>query len=387
MQLQPWHHFELAGRRFATVALDTTRDGAGGEHRLELRWRSAREQLESLGVPARTIELIEDRITVRDGRSGEIGRYVVASEPASGSEDEEAEIVLDVPLPEIPRETVRYAAVPDLLPLLRAGQRHPTYLHADVDRTGADIVVRGRFGEEIDTEAVAGGHEVIHKVSAGEASEQRLQRRAEDSWQHNAAEVARHLDTLTKRHRPALIAVAGDERAISALQEHASAEVSSRLVVLDSGGRAAGVDDDAEDTALRSALDGAVARELEDVTGRLLQAEGRQDRAAQGCDNLVAAFARGQVDTLLLTDPPPDGRSVLVGDDGLPRPDGPGESVDTATAFAAAALVTDAEVVLVPPEVTIPDGAAGVLRWADDATPHDSGPSMPGHGEQPGWQT
>lgn len=384
MKLHAWHHFELTGRRFATVALDTTRDGPGAAHRIELRWASARERLSALGVPDRTAELIGARIGVMDGRSGEVGRYVVASEPADG--EGATEVVLDVPLPEIPQETVSYAAVPDLLPLLRAAQRHPTYLQVDIDRTGADIVVRGAAEEELGSKTVSGDHDVIHKVRAGDASEQRLQRRAEDSWERNATEVARHLDELSRRHRPAVIAVAGDDRATSALRDHASEQVLSRLVVLDSGGRAAGVDEEAEDSALRSALDGAVAREVEEAAALLLEAEGRQDRAAQGCANLVAAFTRGQVDTLLLTDPPP-GEAVIVGQDGMPRDEGPGERVDAATAFAAAALATDADVVLLPAEVTIPDGAAGVLRWSDAATPHDSGPSMPGHGEQPGWQT
>lgn len=384
MRLQRWHHFDLADRRFATVAIDTTRDGPGAGHRVELRSAAARDRLAALGVHQRTIELITDRLTVLDGRTGAVGRCVVAAEPTA--DPEAAEVVIDEPLPEVPEETTSYSPVPDLLPLVRSGQRHPAYLQVDIDRTGADILVRGPMEQEVDAETLSGDHDVIHKVRAGEASEQRLQRRAEDSWQRNAAAVARHLDGLVTRHRPVLIAVAGDERAMSALREQASAGVRSLLEPLDSGGRAAGVDQGAEGDALQSALDAAIVRDVERATARMLQAEGRQDRAAQGRDGLVAAFARGQVETLLLTDPPMSDETVTVGDDGLPRAEGEGEPVGLAMAFAAAALATDAEVVLVPAETTIPDGAGAVLRWDDQATPHDSGPSMPGHGEQPGWQ-
>lgn len=239
--------------------------------------------------------------------------------------------------------------------------------------------------EHVETEEIQGGHDVIHKVRAGEASEQRLQRRAEDSWQRNATEVAAHLDRLTKRHHPAVIVVAGDDRSIAALEEHASEAVKSRLAVIDSGGRASGTDDAAEEAAVRRAVETAIAGEVEQATARLLEPEGQQARAAQGKGELISAFRRGQVDTLLLSDSVVDGEPVRVGADGMPDGGGPDETVPAAVAFAAAALATDAEVVLVPAEVMIPDGAAAVLRWDDPATPHDSSPSMPGHGERPGW--
>ena len=74
MQLHPWHHFDLTGRRFATVALDTTRDSPGAAHRIELRWASARERLSALGVPARTVELIGERIGVMDATAATLCR-------------------------------------------------------------------------------------------------------------------------------------------------------------------------------------------------------------------------------------------------------------------------------------------------------------------------
>lgn len=363
MRLDAWKNLQQAGDDYVTVALDTTRDGPGAAHRIELRWEAARDELAAAGVPDRLLELIGDRFAVVDGRTGPVGRCVIA---AVGDDGDAARIVLDVPLPEAPDGIADRGPVPNLLPLLRSGQRYPAHLHVNIDRTGADISVRGPLGADAGEHEVSGDHDVIHKVSAGEASEQRLQRRAEDSWERNATEVAHQVDRLAQQHHPAVITVAGDTRAVTALHAHVNERVAALLTVLDTGGRADGTDQEAQEAAIRDALDAAVATDVEQTTAQLLQAEGRQDRAAQGPDEVTRAFDRGQVETLVLTDPPPDTRRAVE--------------------LAAAALRTDAAVVLVPAEVTLPGGVAAVLRWADGATPHDSGPSMPGHGEQPGWQ-
>lgn len=362
MRLSAWKDLEFADRAFATVTLDRSRHDPGAPGRVRLRWEAARKGLLAAGAPADLLDLIGDRLSSGDNPEP-IGRCIVASTTSSGRQPQ---VVLDASLPDAPVDGWRFGPLPDLLPLARAVQRHPAHLRVELDRSGADISVRGALEEDLGVHQIAGDHDVIHKVSAGDASEQRLQRRAEDSWEHNAAEVARALESLVSQHDPTVITVAGDTRAVTALRGHVAKDVAARMTVLDTGGRAAGTDRAASDAAIRRALDAVIAGQVEEATSRLLQAEGRQDRAAQAPRDVASAFGRGQVETLLLADPPPD--------------------AGRAAEFVADALRTDADVVLVPAEMTLPGGVAALLRWTDEVTPHDSGPSMPGHGEQPGWE-
>jgi hypothetical protein len=48
-------------------------------------------------------------------------------------------------------------------------------------------------------------------------------------------------------------------------------------------------------------------------------------------------------------------------------------------------MATDAGISLLPDdELSLRDGIGALLRWSDAATPHDTVPSMPGHGERSG---
>lgn len=50
MRLHRWHQFDLAGHRFATVALDTTRDGPERTSPSSARWRSTSRPRRSKAV-------------------------------------------------------------------------------------------------------------------------------------------------------------------------------------------------------------------------------------------------------------------------------------------------------------------------------------------------
>lgn len=114
--------------------------------------------------------------------------------------------------------------------------------------------------------------------------------------------------------------VTGDDRAVARLREAVSPHTAERLQVLDTGGRAAGVDEQALCDAVQQALAAHRRATCADVLARFEQAEGRQD--------------------------------VAVVDE-----------VD---------------------DVDLTGGVAAVLRWSDPSTPHDSARSMPGHGEHSG---
>ncbi len=368
MKLDSWRSsISTSADRYATVALDCTREHPDDVDALKLRWKTARGQLRGDGAPADLLDLMEQRLREPDGRGGRIGRLLIG-----GVRDDSAELVADIGLPEPPEPAVtRWSPVPDVTALVRAGGRHPRHLRVLVDRAGGTVTPYGLLGRRGDTEQIAGEHDVLHKVRAGDASQQRLQRRAEDSWDHNAAAVASRVEELAREQRPAAVLVAGDERAVRALCERLSVDT-RRMVTVVRG--------DLHDGAARSALDAVVAAHVESALADFLEEEGRQDRAVQGRSGVGGAIRRGQAQQILLLDPPPAHGVVRVGPDGLPTEDGTGEPVDAMLAFTVGAMVTGADVTLVPDSVQLTDGAGAVLRWADSSTPRDLAPSMPGKG-------
>ncbi|MDE9365724.1 Vms1/Ankzf1 family peptidyl-tRNA hydrolase [Luteipulveratus sp. YIM 133132] len=362
MRLDRWHDLDLTDRQVATVALDVSRQGPEGNHEIELRWRAARTELLESGAPKGLVDLLEPVAVRRDRRAGENGRFLIGSVGSDG----DARVDLDVSLPEAPdRERIVWADVPDLLPLLRCGQKYPTYVTVEADRAGADITAYSSFDETPARTTVDGDHDVLHKVPGGASSQQRLQRRAVDSWERNADEVAAELDDLVRRVRPTAVLVAGDDRALGALRGSVSDLVRGRSRLLSSGGRAAGTSEEAFAEDVRRHLDAVIDADIEACMDRFREQDGRQERAVQGRSAVLDSLGRGQVDTLLLVDPPVNAR--------------------TSAEAAALALRTDAQVCLLPDGDELADGIAAVLRWSDSETQHDSAPSMPGHGERPGW--
>jgi len=362
-----------------TVAFDCTRRGADAQRGIDLRWKAIRDDLHHRQVPAEVLDDLAERLTTERGPGGPVGRLVVADLTTG----RRPAVVVDEWLPEPPPEgdTTCCGPVPDLRLLARAVQRHPAHLTAVLDRGGAHLGVHPVLAVQPITERVDGDHEILHKVRTGDASQQRLQRRADDSWQHNAAAVAQRLAELCREHDPVAIILSGDEHACSWLRREASSDV-KRLLITPPDGTTAGAEG-----GERHSLDTVISKEVETALADFLQYEGRQDRAAQGRGPVAAALRRGQVSRLLVVDRPTSESTVDVAPDGLPvvEEDVDGEPVPTAAALLAGGAATAAEITLVPEEAGIVDGVGAVLRWSDAGTPQDSARSMPGHGEGGGW--
>ncbi len=372
MNLDPWRaDISTSADRYASLALDCTKEHPDDVDALKLRWKQARQELRSAGAPEDVLDLLGGRLAEPDGRGGRIGRLIVASTGNEGPA-----LVADIGLPDAPEETVaRWCPVPDLMPLVRTGSRHPRHLRVIVDRAGARIERYGALGELEDSEGIDGDHDVLHKVRAGDASQQRLQRRAEDSWERNAAQVAARIDAVVREHRPSVVVVAGDERATRAVAERCEPATRRVLTVVHGA---------LDERTVREAVDGVVAERIERALEQFSEQEGRQDRAVQGRAEVAGALRRGQASHILLTDPAPTHGTVRLGPDGLAAEDGTGDPVDATVALTIGAMVTGAEIVLVPEGAALTDGAGAVLRWADSSTPRDLAPSMPGHGAHRG---
>jgi hypothetical protein len=298
------HHAEIArvfeaDGPFTSVYLATEGDVEQAAELVALRWKNLRGAMLAAGVPEATAAAIDP--LVEDSHLAGATLAVIAG---AGGPRYVANLA-DPP----PRETLlRHGPLPDVLPLLAAGQAAVPHVAVLTDRTGADMAARVADGVAA-AERVAGRDTPhIHKPQAGGWSQPRFHHRAEAIWESNAAEVADALTRLVDRARPRFVAAAGDVRALHLLREHAPKRVRELLTVV--GGEFASLDAVfAEADKLVAATVEADGRALlERFAAELGQAATAGEAAGapgplavQGAEATLAALGRGQVETLLLT--------------------------------------------------------------------------------------
>lgn len=379
---------QSAAPPFASVTLDVTASDRATEDDLGLRWRAACEELKAEGAPEAVIDLIGERVLAGTGLGGEHTMVLVADNDR---------VVLDRVVPGRPaRPETGYGPVPVLTGLLRAAARFVPHAVVRIDHAGADIEFVTSLDGRSEEEQVEGGHNELHKVPSGGMSTRRIESRVEDSWARNADAVAKELDSLGRRHHFEVVAVAGEDDSWSELQRRVAGHVAERLVRLDSGGRAAGTSEEAEADALREALDAHRAAERARLLDEFAEQRTRQQRGVEGLADVVDSLRRGQVEHVLLRDDPTSTLTLWAGEEPLQlamteeeaRAAGAEKPVEVRAdaVLAHAVLGSGADLVLVEDEpVELVDGIGALLRWSDEATPHDRAPSMPGHGEGPGF--
>ncbi len=182
---------------------------------------------------------------------------------------------------------------------------------------------------------------------------------------------------------------------MAALLDHAAPELRARIVELDTGGRAAGTSNAAEQKAIEDAVFEHRTAERQQLLDRLGGALAREQEAVQGLDDTIGVLRRGQVDELVLHDDPSSTKHLVGGH----RPVTLGRTAADARAAGAvdarqeradavllgALVAADGGITLLHPlDMELNDGIGALLRWSDRATPHSHTASMPGHGEAPG---
>jgi len=368
---------------FVTVSMDVSRNDERAITEVQDRWQDLERKLSSTGAPAALLAQIGALVVEPTGEPGHQGRLVVAD--SSG-------IALDLVLPARPaRNEAFFGPAPHVLPAFRALAETVPYVLAAVDRTGADITVVDALGANADAVEVQGSHDVVHKVAGGQMSGRRFQARAEDSWERNAAEVARQLEELIAKHRPSIVLLDGDSVAVSHVLDAAGGRLKELAVRLKYGGRGSGSSTKARDAEIAGVLVAQRRSTNAELLERFGTEEGRQEAAVQGLESVVDAARRAQIDELLLHDDPSSTHTLWLGP-------GPGElgttreevramgaadavQVRADTALVWTVLSTDAGVTLLDPDDrALSDGIGALLRWSDRSTPHDAIPSMPGHG-------
>ena len=272
-----------------------------------------------------------------------------------------------------PEDMAMWAPVPHLLPILAWRQAQPPYVMVLADRIGADFVTVVRGQPETRSDA-GGATDPVRKVAPGGWSQRRYQQRAENTWEHNATDVARELEALVDRCRARLVLVAGDVRARQLLRDNLPSEILRRVVEI-TGSRSE--DGSAEITAAETA--NAVARAVEEDNAALVakfeEERGQRDRAADGIEETLAALRSAQAEVLLVSDAfdraargwcGPEAVHVASNPDQL-RALGVEEPSEAplVDVLVRAALGTSAGIRIVPQGSAPTEGVGAILRWTD----------------------
>lgn len=355
---------------YVSLYLNTPVAVENAAQRLELAWRSTRQDLATAGVDDLTLDALE--LAVLDNRTE--GNSVVAF-ASHGS------VLWSRRLPEeLGREVALVGGLPYVTPLLSWAQTRVPHVVVLADRTGAEILAYVDGTEPVVSEEVEGSHDVIRRVQPGGWSQRRFQQRAIDSWEGNAAEVCEEIDRVVRSVDAKVILVGGDVHAVRLIQEHLPEQSKKLVQVLESGGGRA-TDGGTAFTAAEivERVAGVVTERLGLVLDEFQEERGQGDRAADGVAATVEAIRKAQVATLLIHDEPDDDRTLWFGEDpslvavGRNDLDGIADHVEEgrlADALVRAAVGTGADVVIVPAGGTaIPnEGCGAILRYTDDGS-------------------
>ncbi len=376
-----------------TVCLDVTRgDESSGDREVRSRWNGMRRSLEQAGAPAETVLALEEAVLRPTHVAGPHGRYVVAAR---------GEVLWDQVLPEPPaRDEAFHDGAPSLVPAVAALDDAVRYLLVEVDRLGADLRWPGIQPPDAEADAgrvehVEGGHDVLHKVGGGGWSHRRFQARVQDSWERNAEAVAAELDKVVADHRPEVVLITGDVRALPLVRAALGHQAAELLVEVPGGSRADGVKEDVFAAHVSAVLEAHRARRREAVVDRLREALGRGDGAVTSLPDLVDVLRKGQVAELVVlrtaggasvarlnerrlwTGPEPLQLGTRRGDlAALGVPDGAARELRADVAVLRAIVAQDAGFTYAEEgSVDLVDGVGALLRWSDAATPHETAPS------------
>jgi hypothetical protein len=349
---------------YLTIHAEVGRDAQDALDQLDARWTSIRHQLEDHGYGGDLVDELERRFKENPRVSGEARRPLVAAGD---------QVVLDELQPghALWSETCDVAELPDLKGWVRGAEAELPFLLVQTDRTGADLdYYRAVSAPAVDQKSVEGDTFYITKVPQGDWAQSQFQQTAEETWKRNAGEVAEVVRSVVRERRPRAVLVAGDVRAVQELLDHLEG-VQVPVVKLESGGRAEGTSEEALQGELQRVLAEFAARDEQDVRESLEAAAGRdRGEAAHGLDEVLDALVKGQVERLVI-DPDKAAESVVRPGDhqGLPLPG----TVDKAELPAdrvllAAAVMSDAEVTVIPAEQSPAGEVSALLRWSDQVS-------------------
>jgi hypothetical protein len=356
----------------AAVYLGSAPDVAN-EYQLawETRWGPLATALREQGADEETVKALEAAVAAPAAARAARGSGQVAGFARGG------EALAVVTLPDLrQRDIARFGAPAHMLPLLHWAQERPPYVLVVTDRTGADIAASiGAGSEPVYSEVEGPDDEIERNAPGGFKAQPRYQRRAEDSWAHNAAAVAEAAASALHRVEGKILVVSGDVRAQQLLMERLPEWVKREVRVKRiSGSRGIDGSQKARAELVRGAVREATEDELRALWETFVEERSPHGLAVEGAAQTLNALATGRVATLVVSG---DGRAndlaawfgpapteVSPAEAGHPvAPDAHrGPLVDVTV---RAALLTGAHVRVVPPAAGYgpSEGVGGLCRY------------------------
>jgi len=271
----------------------------------------------------------------------------------------------------VPRDLARFGVPAMVTPILKWLQGNPAHVIVIIDRVGADVTAVPVGAVDAVTTSVAGPDDEIERNAPGGWAQARHQRRAEDSWLHNAAAIADAVAKQLAAVHADLVIMAGDVRACQLLAERFSRAGIPPQIRQIPGGRSPDGSAAHRADAVRAVLDEYAAAQQEALLRRFAAASGMPHTAVSGVEQTLSALAAGQVETLLVVDRPDDDRLAwftaegwcgAAGGDSLPADAVRGRLIDVAV---RAALLSHAGVHVLPGtlDLELADGIGAICRF------------------------
>ncbi|MFI8089595.1 Vms1/Ankzf1 family peptidyl-tRNA hydrolase [Streptomyces sp. NPDC086080] len=353
---------------WASVYVDTSRHTESTPHERQLTARAMAQELAGRGADEATCRAVRHAIEELRHSGEPHGRALFARD---------GEVVLDPPLARSPqRDWAEWAPLPRVTPLLELAGEDPMCVVAYVDRRGADFELRSALGRD-DSGSVTGRQWPLHRTPSADWSERHFQLRVENTWEHNAAEIADALAVCQEETGADLLILVGDDRERRAVRERLPRRLHDMVAEASHGAGSRLLDDDVERIRAEH-VHGRAAAELDRFLAARGTGEDGRAGAVEGVPALVEAAREHRIDELLIrTDGPDAHREVWIGEDpdqlAVRRTDLKvlGEQNSWAAraddALVRSAVATDAPVVAVDaagPGAGAPVGGLGaLLRW------------------------
>ncbi|MFF1719475.1 baeRF2 domain-containing protein [Streptomyces sviceus] len=291
---------------WASVYVDTSRHTEDTPHERHLAALAASRELSVQGADEKTCVAVREALEELRHSSEPHGRAVFARA---------GEVVLDPPLTRSPEGSlVRWAPLPHTAPLLELAGEDPLCVVAYVDRKGADFELRGALVRQ-GAGTVTGRQWPVHRTSSSDWSERHFQLRVENTWEHNAAEIADALAGCQEETGADLLILVGDEREKRSVHERLPKALQGRVVEAEHGAGSRLLDEDVE-RARAEYVRQRAERELERFLAARAPGDDGRPGAVEGVPALVEAAREHRIDELLIRSDGPDAhRGVWVGED------------------------------------------------------------------------
>ncbi|MGA5563800.1 Vms1/Ankzf1 family peptidyl-tRNA hydrolase [Streptomyces platensis] len=363
---------------WASVYADIPHSTEDAAKQQELTASATTAQLFALGADEATCGAVHEALLTRhEGESGEhSGRVLFAAH---------GEIVLDTPLPGPPATPfAAWGPVPRVTPFLAAVGDDPVCLVVRLDRAGADFAVLGERGTE-DAGQVSGADWPLHRTASGDWSEGHFRAKVENTWEHNAGEIADAVRKAFEECGAEAIVLIGDARERHLVHDKLPEPLRALTYESEHGGRAPGAESTLVDRDIAQVRAVQEREHIAQVADRFRTGAGPGGKsaphAAAGIPALVEAAREHRIDTLLVSPHGSDiARQVWVGSEadqlgvrgtelqylGETRP----AAARADDALVRSAAASGADIVVVRDPERAPSGGLGaILRWTEDTTP------------------